>query len=138
MKLLRVYSQRVLKLKPSQSAVIINGRILGGLNDDEVFTVDDFSLIERLSTHQHGTKVRKVLTKYEDEFSDRGDINPKAADSDLIMKLLTLLVPREQTRNRFTIPKELQEAYTVVKLPPKESNLPYFDLFAVLDPGKLD
>lgn len=136
MKLLRVYSQRVLKLKASQSAVITNGRIIGGLNDNEVFTVDDFGLIERLSTHQHGTKIKKVLKKYEDEFSERGDINPKAASSDLVMKLITLLVPREQSRSRFTIPKELQESYTVVKLPPKATDLPYFDIFAVIDPGK--
>lgn len=135
-KLLRVYNQRVLKLKASQSAVVINGRIIGGLNDNEVFTVDDFGLIERLSTHQHGTKIRKVLTKYEDEFGERGDINAKAANHDLVMKLITLLVPREQSRSRFTIPKELQEAYTVVKLPPKAADLPYFDIFAVLDPGK--
>lgn len=136
MKLLRIYSQRVLQLKASQSAVVVNGRIIGGFNTDEVLTVEDFGLIERLSTHQHGSKIKQVLSKHDDEFEDRGDINAKIAGGDLIMKLIALLAPRDQSRNRFVIPKEVQDVHTVVKLPPKSTDLPYFDIFAVLDPGK--
>lgn len=136
LKLLRVYSQRVLKLKSSQITVISNGKVHGPLEDDELFTTEDFSLIERLSNHHHGDNIRVVLKKY-DEDSTSFDKASKRGNSDKIMKLIALLVPRQQSKSRLSIPSELKDDHTVVKLPPKQSNMPYFDVFAVLDPGKL-
>lgn len=138
LKLLRIYSQRVLKLKASKIAVISNGKVYGPLDDDELFTTDDFALVERLSNHHHGDKIRVVLKKFDDDTSiddDDVDKTSKKGNSDKIMKLIALLVPRTQSKSRLAIPKELQENHTVVKLPPKQKNLPYFDIFAVLDPG---
>lgn len=134
MKLLRVYSQRVLQLKASQSTIIANGKILGLFNTNELFTVDDFALIERLCNHQHADKIKPILRRYE----ENDDINPKRNGGDVIMKLIALLVPRQQSRSRFTIPKDIQDNYTIVKLPPKSNSVPYFDIFAALDPGTVD
>lgn len=131
MKMLRVYSQRVLQLKASQNAVVSNGKIIGPLNENESFTVDDFALIERLHNFLHGDKIRKALKKHDDV--DESD-NFSVADADLIMKLIGLLVPR-QSRTRTTIPSNIQDSYTVVKLPPKQNDIPYIDVFAALDPG---
>lgn len=131
MKLLRVYSQRVLQLKSSQNAVISNGKFIGPLKDDEVFNEDDFSLIERLHNFLHGDKIRKALKKYDD--SEEVD-NLQGHDSDLIMKLIGLLVPR-QSKARVTIPSKLGDAYSVVKLPPKQADAPYIDIFVALDPA---
>lgn len=136
LKLLRVYSQRVLKLKSSQITVISNGKVHGPLEDDETFTTEDFSLIERLSNHHHGDNIRVVLKKY-DEDSASFDKASKRGNSDKIMKLIALLVPRQQSKSRLSIPSELKEDHTVIKLPPKQSNMPYFDIFAVLDPGMI-
>lgn len=132
MKMLRVYSQRVLQLKASQCAVISNGRIFGPLKDNEVFAVDDFALIERLHSFLHGNKIHEALKKYDDlEEND----SMSTEDSDLIMKLVGLLAPRP-SKTRSTIPTNIQDAHSVVKLPPKQNNLPYIDVFAALDPGK--
>lgn len=131
LKMLRVYSQRVLQLKASQSAVVANGKILGPLNEKETFAVDDFALIERLHSFLHGDKIREALRKYDDlEESD----SMSTEDSDLIMKLIGLLVPR-QSRTRVSIPTDIRDAHSVVNLPPKQSNMPYIEVFAALDPG---
>jgi UDP-glucose:glycoprotein glucosyltransferase len=61
MKLLRVYCQRVLKLSQSANAIIVNGKVLGPLNVGEIFTVDDFNLLEKFNNHQYGDKIRKAL-----------------------------------------------------------------------------
>lgn len=133
-KMLRVYSQRVLHLKASQSATITNGKILGPLDSSEVFTSEDFGLIERLSNHQHADKIKPILRKYDD---DNDDNNSDSDSGDFIMKLIALLVPRQQSRSRFAIPNDIRDSHTVVRLPPKSSSLPYFDIFAVLDPGNV-
>lgn len=136
MKLLRIYSQRVLQLKASQSMVISNAKIYGPLNDDELFTTDDFALVERLSNHHHGDKVRAVLKKFDDDTtSEAMDDAEKKGNSDKIIKLIALLVSRQQSKSRVSIPKELKTDHSVVKLQPNQENLPYFDVFAVLDPA---
>lgn len=127
MKMLRVYCQRVLQFKASQTAIISNGNIIGPLDESELFTTDDYSLMERFSNHQYGDKIRKLL-----QASDNTDLQ---VDSDAILKLITILVPRQQSRSRFAIPNDLQDHHTVVKLPQKQANLPYFDILAVLDPA---
>lgn len=131
MKMLRVYAQRVLQLKASQSAVIVNGKILGPLNEKERFAVDDFALIERLHNFLHADKIREALKKY-DDIEENDSLSTD--DSDLIMKLVGLLVPR-QSRTRVSIPSGIQDSHTVVNLSPKHKDLPYIDVFAALDPG---
>lgn len=127
-KMLRVYSQRVLHLNAGQNAVLSNGHIIGPLGDSEAFTTDDFGLIERFANHQYGDKIRDTLQKSSD--SMELDVS-----SDAILRLIAILVPRQQSKSRFSIPTELKEDYTVIKLLPKQSNLPYFDIVAVLDPA---
>lgn len=131
-KMLRVYAQRVLQLKATQNAVISNGRVFGPLKDGEIFAIDDFALIERLHNFLHGEKIRKALKKYDDiEETDSLSID----DGDLIMKLIGLLAPR-QTKSRTSIPKGIKDAHTVVTLPPKQTDSPYIEIFAALDPGE--
>lgn len=127
LKMLRVYCARVLKLKTSENAVISNGNVIGPLDENEVFTTDDYGLIERFSSHSYSDKIKKML-----QASDNEDLN---IDSDTILKLFTILVPRQQSRTRFAIPTDIQDHYTAVKLPHKSANVPFFEIFAVLDPA---
>lgn len=71
--MLRVYSQRVLKLKEGQRAVVANGRVLGPLEDNEEFTVDDFNLLERFSSSVYLDGITKALTKNDDDDNDDDD-----------------------------------------------------------------
>lgn len=127
LKMLRVYCARVLKLKASENSVIANGNIIGPLDENESFTTDDFGLIERFSSHAYSDKIKKMLQGTQNE-----DLN---VSSDIVLKLFTILVPRQQSRTRFAIPSDIQDNYTAVKLPHKTPNVPFFEIFAVLDPA---
>lgn len=67
LKMLRVYSQRVLKLNAGERAVIANGRVLGPLEKGEDFTVEDFTLLERFSSSTYLDGITKALTKSDDD-----------------------------------------------------------------------
>lgn len=148
MKMLRVYVQRALGLRAGQRAVVSNGRVIGPLNDNESFAQDDFGLIERVVSLQYADKVRKVLQDNENDEEGNGEDVDGAVeslnddetadiplDSDAIVRLAAILVPRQQSKSRFAVPKELRTDHTVVKLAPKQAGQPYFDLMAVLDPA---
>lgn len=126
-KIIRVYCARVLSLKASENAVIANGNVIGPLDENEVFTTDDYGLIERFGSHTYSDKIKKMLQGSTDE--------ELKVDSDVILKLFTILVPRQQSKTRFAIPADIQDNYTAVKLPHKSANVPFFEIFAVLDPA---
>lgn len=130
MKLLRVYCQTVHSFKSSDNVIISNGRIYGPLEQNETFSTDDFDLMERFSNHHYGDKIRKAFQEIEKMSQDDLEI-----DSDTMFQLISILVTRTQSKNRFTIPTELLEDHTVVKLLPKADYLPHFEIVGVLDPA---
>lgn len=65
--MLRVYSQRVLNLKASARAIVANGRLLGPLDPEEKFTLEDFALLERFTTATYLEKINQALNKVSDE-----------------------------------------------------------------------
>ena len=69
LKMLRVYCQRVLGFKSGANAVVSNGKIFGPLADKEVFTMDDFSLLDKMNQQQYIGKVWKNESKFVDFFS---------------------------------------------------------------------
>lgn len=129
LKMLRVYCQRVLKMKAAQSGLVANGRVFGPFDSGEYFDSEDFGLLDKFINLQYTDKIRGAL---KDANSDGEDVE---VSSDTIFKLVSILVPRQQSKSRFTIPAEIEENYTVVKLPPKSNDLPFFEVVAVLDPA---
>ncbi|XP_030765222.1 UDP-glucose:glycoprotein glucosyltransferase-like, partial [Sitophilus oryzae] len=67
LKMLRVYSQKVLNLKASERAIVANGRVLGPLNEDELFTGDDFSLLERFTGASYLDKINAAIAATDDD-----------------------------------------------------------------------
>lgn len=65
MKLIRSYCQRVLGLRSSEKLVVTNSKIMGPLRDTEVFSSEDFNLMERISSYHYGDKIRNGL-KHQD------------------------------------------------------------------------
>lgn len=129
LKMLRVYCQRVLKFKSGVTSVLTNGRVFGPLEDDELFTADDFNLLDKINQQQYITKVKEALKSIKSE-----DFELELT-SDVMVRLLSLLMPRTSSKNRFNIPSDLREDFTVVKLPPKVRDEPSFNIVAVLDPA---
>ncbi|CAG5096209.1 Similar to Uggt: UDP-glucose:glycoprotein glucosyltransferase (Drosophila melanogaster) [Cotesia congregata] len=126
----KYYAKTALKLMPGDRAVVCNGRILGPLDEDEEFTRDDFSLLERFSHNTYGDKLMKSLQVIQS--TDDDDDDTEISD-DVIMQITSLLVLRPQTQSRYDIPYSGDE-HSVIKVPAAKSNEAAFNLIAIVDP----
>nr|XP_061798346.1 UDP-glucose:glycoprotein glucosyltransferase 1-like [Nerophis lumbriciformis] len=121
------YCRDVLKLKKGQRAVISNGRIIGPLEEDEVFNQDDFLLLESIILKTSGERIKSKVQQLGIE-EDRA--------SDLVMKLDALLSsqPKGEARMDYDF---AGERHSAVKIRPREGDV-YFDVIAVVDPVTRD
>uniref|UniRef100_A0A669EAF0 UDP-glucose ceramide glucosyltransferase-like 1 n=1 Tax=Oreochromis niloticus TaxID=8128 RepID=A0A669EAF0_ORENI len=103
------YCRDVLKLKKGQRAVISNGRIIGPLEEAEVFNQDDFLLLESIILKTSGESLQMNLSCVDALLSILN-----------MFCLLDLLV-------------DLLFVGSAVKIRPKEGDV-YFDVVAVVDP----
>uniref|UniRef100_A0A669EWV7 UDP-glucose ceramide glucosyltransferase-like 1 n=2 Tax=Oreochromis TaxID=8139 RepID=A0A669EWV7_ORENI len=117
------YCRDVLKLKKGQRAVISNGRIIGPLEEAEVFNQDDFLLLESIILKTSGERIKSKVQNFGIE-EDRA--------SDLVMKVDALLSsqPKGEARVEYGF---ADDRYSAVKIRPKEGDV-YFDVVAVVDP----
>uniref|UniRef100_A0A673B0B5 UDP-glucose ceramide glucosyltransferase-like 1 n=1 Tax=Sphaeramia orbicularis TaxID=375764 RepID=A0A673B0B5_9TELE len=122
-----VYCRDVLKLKKGQRAVISNGRIIGPLEEEEVFNQDDFLLLESIILKTSGERIKSKVQQFGIE-EDRA--------SDLVMKVDALLSsqPKGEARVEYGF---ADDRYSAVKIRPKEGDV-YFDVVAVVDPVTRD
>lgn len=122
-----IYCRDVLKLKKGQRAVISNGRIIGPLEDGEMFNQDDFHLLENIILKTSGQKIKSQIQQlgFEEDLA-----------SDLVMKVDALLSaqPKGEARIEYQF---FEERYSAVKLRPKEGET-YFDVVAIVDPVTRD
>ncbi|XP_069563366.1 UDP-glucose:glycoprotein glucosyltransferase 1 isoform X1 [Brachyistius frenatus] len=121
------YCRDVLKLKKGQRAVISNGRIIGPLEEAEVFNQDDFLLLENIILKTSGERIKSKVQQFGTE-EDRA--------SDLVMKVDALLSsqPKGEARVEYGF---ADDRYSAVKIRPKEGDV-YFDVVAVVDPVTRD
>uniref|UniRef100_A0A8C3LZD4 UDP-glucose ceramide glucosyltransferase-like 1 n=1 Tax=Chrysolophus pictus TaxID=9089 RepID=A0A8C3LZD4_CHRPC len=122
-----IYCRDVLKLKKGQRAVISNGRIIGPLEDGEMFNQDDFHLLENIILKTSGQKIKSQIQQlgFEEDLA-----------SDLVMKVDALLSaqPKGEARIEYQF---FEERYSAIKLRPKEGET-YFDVVAIVDPVTRD
>ncbi|XP_034530985.1 UDP-glucose:glycoprotein glucosyltransferase 1 [Notolabrus celidotus] len=121
------YCRDVLKLKKGQKAVISNGRVIGPLEEEEVFNQDDFLLLESIILKTSGERIKSKVQQFGIE-DDRA--------SDLVMKVDALLSsqPKGDSRVEYDF---ADDRHSAVKIRPKEGNV-YFDVIAVVDPATRD
>ena len=58
--------KRALGMRPGQSAVVVNGRLIGPLDDGERFGADDFNLLEKFTMAQYGEKMVNLYYSHMD------------------------------------------------------------------------
>uniref|UniRef100_A0A3Q2R1V2 UDP-glucose glycoprotein glucosyltransferase 2 n=1 Tax=Fundulus heteroclitus TaxID=8078 RepID=A0A3Q2R1V2_FUNHE len=124
----QMFCQDVLKLRPGQRAVISNGRILGPLEEQEEFTVEDFHLLEKITLSGSAEKVKAKVKQM--------GMKPKA--SDLVMKVDALLsaAPKGEVRRDVNHTKNLKLEnflHSVLQLSPRENEV-FYDVVAIVDP----
>uniref|UniRef100_A0A669QV82 UDP-glucose ceramide glucosyltransferase-like 1 n=1 Tax=Phasianus colchicus TaxID=9054 RepID=A0A669QV82_PHACC len=105
-----IYCRDVLKLKKGQRAVISNGRIIGPLEDGEMFNQDDFHLLENIILKTSGQKIKSQIQ--------------------WVVFFLCLF-------NLFDSLKFFFLLFSAIKLRPKEGET-YFDVVAIVDPVTRD
>ncbi|XP_039109134.1 UDP-glucose:glycoprotein glucosyltransferase 1 isoform X2 [Hyaena hyaena] len=118
-----MYCRDVLKLKKGQRAVISNGRIIGPLEDSELFNQDDFHLLENIILKTSGQKIKSHIQQLRVE---------EDVASDLVMKVDALLSaqPKGDARIEYQF---FEDRHSAIKMRPKEGET-YFDVVAVIDP----
>ncbi|EMP42619.1 UDP-glucose:glycoprotein glucosyltransferase 1 [Chelonia mydas] len=122
-----MYCRDVLKLQKGQRAVISNGRIIGPLENNELFNQDDFHLLENIILKTSGQKIKSHIQQLGVE---------EDLASDLVMKVDALLSaqPKGEARIEYQF---FEDRYSAVKLRPKEGET-YFDVVAIVDPATRD
>uniref|UniRef100_A0A8C8GDG2 UDP-glucose ceramide glucosyltransferase-like 1 n=1 Tax=Oncorhynchus tshawytscha TaxID=74940 RepID=A0A8C8GDG2_ONCTS len=122
-----VYCRDVLKLGKGQRAVISNGRLIGPLEEGEVFNQDDFLLLESIILKTSGERIKSKVQQFGVE-EDRA--------SDLVMKIDSLLSsqPKGEARIEHAF---ADDRYSAIKIRPTEGEV-YFDMVAVVDPVTRD
>uniref|UniRef100_A0A8C2E455 UDP-glucose glycoprotein glucosyltransferase 1 n=1 Tax=Cyprinus carpio TaxID=7962 RepID=A0A8C2E455_CYPCA len=113
------YCWDVLKLQKGQRAVISNGRIIGPLEEGEIFNQDDFLLLESIILKTSGERIKAKIQQA----------------SDLVMKVDALL--SSQPKGEARIDFLSISLHSAVKIRPKEEEV-YFDVVAVVDPVTRD
>ncbi|XP_037379048.1 UDP-glucose:glycoprotein glucosyltransferase 1 isoform X1 [Talpa occidentalis] len=118
-----MYCRDVLKMKKGQRAVVSNGRIIGPLEDSELFNQDDFHLLENIILKTSGQKIKSHIQQLRVE---------EDVASNLVMKVDALLSaqPKGDTRIEYQF---FEDKHSAIKLSPKEGET-YFDVVAVIDP----
>uniref|UniRef100_A0A8C7GIH1 UDP-glucose ceramide glucosyltransferase-like 1 n=1 Tax=Oncorhynchus kisutch TaxID=8019 RepID=A0A8C7GIH1_ONCKI len=122
-----VYCRDVLKLGKGQRAVISNGRLIGPLEEGEVFNQDDFLLLESIILKTSGERIKSKVQQFGVE-EDRA--------SDLVMKIDSLLSsqPKGEARIEHAFRREHHEEQGKHQA---EGEV-YFDMVAVVDPVTRD
>merc|ERR1719391_997571 len=71
----RLYAEKVLKLAAGQTAILVNGRMVGPLGEKDALTSNDFDLLEKLTMSQYGEKLVQAFHNHLDvQRSDISDI----------------------------------------------------------------
>jgi len=126
----QAFCTQVVNLHPGQPAVVTNGRVLGPLAGNTLFTEDDFKLLESFDMDLYARKVRDQV----DEMTFEGlsaDDDTSDFRSDIIMKASSALISREK-RSRQEISFKASE-HSVMKIKPNQEAAS-FDVVVVVDP----
>ncbi|XP_077554205.1 UDP-glucose-glycoprotein glucosyltransferase isoform X3 [Haemaphysalis longicornis] len=121
----RAFSKLALKLAPQQRVVVAGGKIIGPLEEGEVFNSDDFNLLERYSMSAYGTKITDILRA--------GSDSPGDVDSDLAMKTASVLMSHVQTKVRHQI-RSFDEEKSALKIPCSQPEEPAHEVVVIVDP----
>ncbi|XP_073701315.1 UDP-glucose:glycoprotein glucosyltransferase 2 isoform X2 [Garra rufa] len=117
------YCKEVLKLKAGQRAVVSNGRILGLLDEEEEFSVEDFHLLEKITLRTSAERIKSKIKQM--------NLNAQKA-SDLIMKVDALLTASPKGEARKDV-KFLKDKHSVLQLAQREDEV-FYNVVAIVDP----
>ncbi|CAB3237406.1 unnamed protein product [Arctia plantaginis] len=135
----RVLCARSLRLRAGARALVHNARLIGPFSDDETFTLEDFTLLERFTNQAYADKLSEVLDKkkpvdLDDIFGDDDDYETKELTVEDRLKVVSVVAARSP-RVRSSLPPGLRTDHSLVDLRPLRDDEAAIEIIAVLDPA---
>ena len=122
------FCKNALGMRPGQSAVVVNGKLIGPLDEKEHFGADDFNLLEKFTMSQYGEKMVNLFYSH----MDVKGAPRKVADQ--VMKTVALLMTRSATKSRNKI-SFYGDKHSVIVAEPRVPERPSFEITAVIEPA---
>uniref|UniRef100_A0A915JM16 UDP-glucose:glycoprotein glucosyltransferase n=1 Tax=Romanomermis culicivorax TaxID=13658 RepID=A0A915JM16_ROMCU len=120
------YATDVLAFTPGTNGLVVNGQIIGPLETNEIFTVEDFTLIEKYHLSRFASIVAQQIQSW--QVSNEND-----KSSDLTMRVCSLIATDTTKMKRHWVYIE-NDKHSVISIPSKDLSQPTFDVLAVVDP----
>ena len=117
--------QKSLSASPGSSVVVVNGRVIP-VPSNEIFTRDDFNLIQKYNFVSYGDKLTKMLSSKEHDIKGR-------VCSDLVMRVSSVLLSQPNTKTRHDI-KYHSDKKSVLVFPPTRPEEPSLEITAIVEP----
>lgn len=128
------FLQQGLGLARGARAVIVNGRVLGPLNENESFIEDDFILLDRHLSTTINDRLVRIVSRL-DIYKDPSQL------SDLLMRISSIISPNDKQAtpvSRKSAPRISSSSKATLTLDAQRPDEPAFLLEAVIDPASRD
>ncbi|CAF0760777.1 unnamed protein product [Didymodactylos carnosus] len=125
-----VFLEKGLNLPKGSRSVIVNGRILGPLRENEIFTEEDFVLLDKHMSETINNKLVRTVTNLQ-LFDDPSVL------SDLLMRISSIIGQSDKNVVRKQ-PPQVQSMKASVHLPASNDDEPSFLVEVVVDPASRD
>ena len=123
-----------LHLPRGSRAVLVNGRILGPLDENEQFTEDDFILLDKHLSTTINDRLIRIVSKLELS-------NDPSQLSDYLMRISSIISQNEKSSSPVTrkqTPRISPTSKAILNLPAENPDDPAFIVEAVIDPATRD
>ena len=119
-----IFASEALKLGSSRG-LVVNGKVIGPLEQSEEINQNDFDLLEKLTMSQYGEKLVQA-------FYNQLDVqHSEVSDQAMIVSGLLSSRPSGKPRSEVTFRSDL---HSVITLQPREEDRPSFEIVAIVDP----
>ncbi|CAF4043825.1 unnamed protein product, partial [Rotaria sordida] len=126
-----IFIEQTLHLPRGSRSFLVNGRILGALNENEQYTANDFILLDKHLSTTMNDRLICIVSKLELS-------NDPSQLSDLLMRISSIISQNNKSSSPITrkqIPHISSTSKAVLNLPAKQINEPAFLIEAILDPA---
>ncbi|CAF3651747.1 unnamed protein product [Adineta steineri] len=129
-----IFLEHSLNLPRGSRSVLVNGRILGPLHDNEQFTEDDFILLDTHLSSTLNDRLIRIVSKLQLS-------NDPSQLSDLLMRISSIISQNDKSPTPVTrkqTPRIASTSKAVLYLPAQNLNEPSFLFEAIIEPASRD
>ena len=123
------FCSKVLKAKTTDQMLIANGKVIGPFQGDEVFSYDDFGLVDKYIHVLSAKEISKALKSMTSLNLEGNKL------SDLTMKITSTLLKNAAENERVELPKGIfRDRVGVIHVPPRSPEEPFHKIYVAVEP----